>query len=89
MIVLWPPSAESALFENIDLKVRLALQCALDIQAHLENFSFSDGSELAIKLRVKVGLGVGPSDQTLSHSDNEILMEVPHLCFVNLLGAAW
>eukprot|EP00753_Platysulcus_tardus_P003833 PLAT12494.2.p1 GENE.PLAT12494.2~~PLAT12494.2.p1 ORF type:complete len:1725 (-),score=861.37 PLAT12494.2:94-4923(-) len=60
MVVLWPPTDDP--LEN---SVRRAVQCGLDIQAHLHAAELGEG----VTLSVKVGIGVG--DVSIVHLGGE------------------
>jgi len=52
LIVLWPQEED----ENIEIIARQAIQCALEIQAELNNKRITQGMS---KLSVKIGIGAG------------------------------
>ena len=54
-IVLWPEASSA---DDLLLKARQALQCGLELQAHLHELAVSPGPP-PVMLSVKVGVGVG------------------------------
>ena len=56
LLVLWPPKPKDMI--SLSELTLLVTQCCLDIQAELNKFNLADD----VKLKVKLGIGVGPSN---------------------------